>query len=550
LSFVKRLAAIWVGLAFIVGASAMIPVFAQSPERAATATPIKHVVILYGENVSFDHYFGTYPQAANPPDEPYFRAAAGTPAVNNLITAHLLHRNPNFTNALNGPNAAEPFRLDPTEANTADQNHKYTAEQQAYDGGRADLFPKYTGKGTTGGAGAFGTLGQVMGYFDGNTVTALWRYAQQFAMNDNAFSDTYGPSSPGALEAVSGQTNGMEPITVSQSPSSMASPGYYIKDGQDGFTMINDVDPESDSCSSKTDAVFMAGRNIGDLLNDAGITWGGFMGGFDMNVKNANGTTGCLRSTLSPIVAATSLDYIPHHNWFAYYPSTANSTHETPSAVSAIGHSRGPGGKPDPANHEYDLNDFYTAVKAGNFPAVSYLKAPAFQDGHAGYSDPVDEQHAIVRLVNFLESRPEWKETAIILAWDDSDGWYDHASADVTSPSFDAVDQRDGNGICGTGAALPGVNGKPVNGRCGPGTRIPFLVISPWARSNMVSHTRITQASIVRFIEDNWLHGQRLGGGSFDASAGSIMDMFDFRSGGHTPALVLDLRNGNVVRSR
>ncbi len=124
------------------------------------------------------------------------------------------------------------------------------------------------------------------------------------------------------------------------------------------------------------------------------------------------------------------------------------------------------------------------------------------------------------------------------------------AAAKVTSPSFDQADQLDGLGTCGSGAALPGVGGKPVNGRCGPGTRIPFLVISPWAKRNAVSHARISQASVVRFIEDNWLKGQRLGGGSFDASAGSIMDMFDFRSGGRAPRLVLSPRTGMPVAAR
>jgi phospholipase C len=137
----------------------------------------------------------------------------------------------------------------------------------------------------------------------------------------------------------------------------------------------------------------------------------------------------------------------------------------------------------------------------------------------------------------------------VILTWDDSDGWYDHAFAKTTSPSSDGADQLDGNGTCGSGQALPGVGGKPVNGRCGPGTRIPFLVVSPWAKTNHVSHTLITQASVVRFIEDNWLHGQRLGGGSFDASAGSIMDMFDFHMSAAVPVLLLDARTGNPVPS-
>ena len=93
--------------------------------------------------------------------------------------------------------------------------------------------------------------------------------------------------------------------------------------------------------------------------------------------------------------------------------------------------------------------------------------------------------------------------------------------------------------------------GRPVNGRCGPGTRIPFLVVSPWAKANYVSHTEIDQASVVRFIEDNWLGGRRLGEGSFDASAGSIMDMFDFTStGGKTPALMLDPATGEASSGR
>lgn len=76
---------------------------------------------------------------------------------------------------------------------------------------------------------------------------------------------------------------------------------------------------------------------------------------------------------------------------------------------------------------------------------------------------------------------------------------------------------------------LPGPNsgGQGVNGRCGPGVRTPFIVISPWAKPNYVDHTFTDQSSVVRFIEDNWNLG-RIGGGSFDATAGSINGMFDF----------------------
>ena len=136
----------------------------------------------------------------------------------------------------------------------------------------------------------------------------------------------------------------------------------------------------------------------------------------------------------------------------------------------------------------------------------------------------------------------------MIIVWDDSDGWYDHAFARPTSTSFDAeADQLDAPGKCGTGSAGAGVTGRPVNGRCGPGTRLPFLVISPWAKANYVSHKRISLTSVVRFIEDNWLHGARIGGGSFDTSAGSLMDMFDVASHGGNKPLYLDPDTGNPL---
>ncbi|KGV04216.1 phosphoesterase family protein [Burkholderia pseudomallei MSHR4377] len=505
-----------------------------------TATPIKHLVVIYGENVSFDHYFGTYPNAANPPGEPAFSAASGTPSINGL-SGLLLTANPNATNPANGAGASNPFRLDRTQAATADQNHAYTAEEQAYDNGLADLFPKYTGNGSSGGAGAFGTTGQVMGYFDGNTVTALWNYAQRFAMSDNAYTSTYGPSTPGALNVIAGQTDGMQIVKTSKAVSTLAKTSYYINDGQGGLTMINDVDPGYDVCSSTTDQAMMSGKNIGDLLNARNVTWGGFMGGFNLSTTNANGTTGCKRSTIATAVNAATTDYIPHHNWFQYYASTANPQHTRPSSIAAIGSSVQTDGKtPEPANHQYDSDDFFAAVKAGNFPSVSFLKAPAAQDAHAGYSDPLDEQQFVTKVVNFLQQQPDWASTAVIVTYDDSDGWYDHAYTAPTRASFDAVDQLNGNGTCGSGAATTGINGAAVNGRCGPGTRIPFVVVSPWAKQNYVSHTLIDQASVVRFIEDNWLGGQRIGGGSFDATAGDMRDLFDFSGAVNKTPLYLD----------
>ncbi|TMV77676.1 hypothetical protein FGG78_27125, partial [Thioclava sp. BHET1] len=447
--------------------AAAAPTQVSADAAPNTATPIKHLVVIFQENVSFDHYFATYPKATNPEGEPAFHAAADTPkTIDTLEQAGLLSNNPNKANSANGADASEPFRMDRSQAASADQNHGYTAEQAAYDGGKMDLFPAHTGKGSAGGAGSFGTKGQVMGYYDGNTVTALWNYAQTYAMNDNAYTSTFGPSTPGAINLVSGQTNGaILPPGYTLEKDGSYDKGRVVPDGNGGWTMISDLDPTDDVCS-KGKTTLMGGRNIGNLLNDRHVSWGWFEGGFDLAAKNADGTTGCQRSTLSDVTKVRSADYIPHHEPFQYYPSTANPKHIRPSSAEVVGTDHDGG-----ANHQYDTTDFFAALKAGNMPAVSFMKAPAYQDGHAGYSDPLDGQAFITEVTNAVQKSKFWKDTAIIVTYDDSDGWYDHAHA-IVNPSdlkIKGYDVYSGD-ACGTGTPLPGVFGQPAEGRCGDET--------------------------------------------------------------------------------
>src|SRR6266404_5913901 len=145
---------------------------------AEVATPIQHLVVIFQENVSFDHYFATYPVALNPPGEPPFQATPGTPSVNGLGTlidgepdGVLLTANPNAGNPKNAPNAINPFRLDRSQAATCDQDHNYGHEQEAFDQGLMDLFPLSVGVGSCQDPYNWGKgKGLVMGYFDGNTV--------------------------------------------------------------------------------------------------------------------------------------------------------------------------------------------------------------------------------------------------------------------------------------------------------------------------------------------------------------------------------------------
>jgi phospholipase C len=483
----------------------------QDPAQAfSTATPIKHIVVIFQENVSFDHYFGTYPLATNPAGEPAFHARHDTPSVNGLGDQLLNHN----------LNSANPARIDRSQPLTCDQDHVYGAEQKAFDGGLMDKFVQFTDVESCS-APDISLPGLVMDYYDGNTVTAIWNYAQAFAMSDNSFGTTFGPSTPGALNLIAGQTHGAS-----------ASASFNVANG----TVIGDPNPALDDCSSPSaNNITVTGQNIGDMLNAKGVSWGWFQGGFRPTAVNS-GVAVCGAKTAN-IGGALIADYSPHHQPFQYYASTANPHHLAPSSTAAIGTAA------DQANHQYDLQDFWAAANAGNLPAVSFLKAKEAQDGHAGYSDPLDEQQFLVDTINQLQKLPTWSSTAVIIAYDDSDGWYDHVMGPIVSQSADAAnDFLAGAGMCGANST------GLYQDRCGFGPRLPLLVISPWARQNFVDHTVTNQSSILRFIEDNWDTGQ-IGGDSFDAKSNSLSAMFDFshRVEAEERVLILDPTTGEFA---
>src|SRR5262249_26851608 len=119
------------------------------------------------------------------------------------------------------PNASPPQRLDSDATGlaggaggppTRDQDHNHSDEQQPFDGGKKGRFVPKGGAQTTGKT-PFGTECEpktVMDYYDGNTVTALWNYAQHYAMSDNSYGTTFGPSAPGAINLISGDTGGVD----------------------------------------------------------------------------------------------------------------------------------------------------------------------------------------------------------------------------------------------------------------------------------------------------------------------------------------------------
>jgi len=457
---------------------------------ADPTSPIQHVVVIFDENNSFDHYFGTYPVAANPPGDPQFTALPGTPTVNGLTPALIA----------NNTNSTKPFRLARGQQALCDNDNHYTDEQNAYHSGLLDKFPE-----STNGTGC--PAGSNMGYYDGNTVTALWNYAQHYAMSDNFFDTQFGTTVMGHLNLISGQTY----------QTSVASIAGKVANG----SVIANVQAGFDDCGG-TGTVKMTSKNVGDLLTQAGVTWGWFYDSFARIGSNPDGTAIC-----NPL-------YNNHYDPFLYYASTSNPHHLPPSSVDMIGQT-------DQANHQYDLTDFWNAAVYGTLPAVSFLKFSTPNTGHPADSTALAEQRYLVETINALQRLPQWKSMAILITYDDSDGWYDHVMPPIVSQSNDpANDSLAGSsGLCGTPA--PGA----YQDRCGYGTRLPFVVISPFAKQNFVDATLTDTTSILRFIEDNWSLG-RLGGQSFDALAGSIANMFNF-NGPPAPQLFLDPSTGLVV---
>jgi phospholipase C len=624
-----------------------------------TTTKIKHVVIIFQENASFDHYFATYPVARNS-DGTNFVSRDDTPNVNGLtdgndkfpervrIGLHDFNTNmpaPGGSSPVLVPDpngGANPFRMTPAQIVTCSNNHDYMGEQNAADSGFMNQFPQQN---NSNGAGCSNDGTTVMGYFDGNTVTSLWNYAQRFSISDNSWGTTFGPSTPGAINLVSGQTAGaiLHTFSGTKGPTGQLSDQVVTASVPDVFfvgptnpqvqadilsatgqtvtqllqtgTLTTDIDPYLDDCGADkggtkaTTTVEFTGKNAGDLLNEKGVTWGWFAGGFrtaanpnprttDPNnpqegvsngpfdvpvifggAANDGQATGVGTPNFKPALCNAAhvlhpdatvsfdgkaavhpvrTDYNPHHSAFQYYPSTRNPHHLPPTSVANIG-------RTDQANHQYDLLDFFSAVAAHNMPAVSYLKGINRDDGHpGGESDPLAEQRFITQTINILQASPEWPETAVFIAWDDTDGWYDHAMPPIVNasaaPGFDSLSPLNG-GNCGTPKA------GAIQGRCGFGPRLVLNMMSAWSRVNYVDHTLTDQSSLLRFVEDNWdlnyidgpathdpANGLRIPNfvvaperQSFDVVTGSFNSMFDFDDPPNIEKFILHPVTGAVL---
>ena len=292
---------------------------------------------------------------------------------------------------------------------------------------------------------------------------AIWRYAQNYAMNDNSFDSNFGPSSVGAINLVSGQTGGA--VTHFGGGTSASYPAGTVGAG---VTVIGDFDAYLDDCGADaggtntgTTTLEMTSKNVGDLLNAKGVSWGWFQGGFRPTTASVNGSVAqchdgrvpheypSVNPTVvvpnpvppfltgadihTPATSPTNYDYVSHHEPFQFYASTRNPHHLPPSSVAAIG-------QQDQANHQYDTRDFFAALSSGHLPAVSFVKAPRRTTVIRATRIPRWSRYWLTQVINAIQQSKEWDSTAIIIAYDDSDGWYDHVTGPIVSPSQTSAD--------------------------------------------------------------------------------------------------------------
>ncbi|SEB82397.1 alkaline phosphatase family protein [Paenibacillus sp. GP183] len=425
---------------------AMAPV---SADRSVTNSPVKHTVVIFQENRTFDNYWGTYPYA------PGFHAISGTPQD----VVNFKHVSDNVVKDVSGNvynpddngNPVYPWHdTGKAKIQQPDVNHGYADMIAMVDGGKMDKFYTMNSKGTN------PTRGKLsMSYFDYNEIPAYWQYAQHYALADNYFQPVSGPSTPGAFYLIAAQSgNGSDPAN-NNVPSSQITSDPSPKNGPFG----------GDNPKGLT--YNLTYKNIGDELTANNQSWAWYAGGWDAAKANPG----------SP----EALKYSPHHNPFQYFQNYEDGKY---------------------IQNLKDYTHFSQDVANGTLPTVSFIKGGYGDDEHPGLgnqSTPSAEDFT-VKTINQIMNSPYWKDTAIIVTYDEGGGFYDH----VAPP--EAV--------------------KTADGLIGNSTRVPALVISPYSKQNYVSHVQYDHTSILKFLEWNYnlpaLNNR-------DKNANNLLDMFDFK---------------------
>lgn len=425
---------------------------------------IHHVIVIYQENRSFDNYFGTFPGA------------------DNLATEEARKHGFRQYDPI-GKTWVTPFAI--TTPDTADPHHSREILLAKSAGGKMDKFVAAEENNLVlyGSAVPYAhQLGLLtMAYEDCRTIPFLWMYAHRFALYDHIFDAMYGPSTPGNIDLIAAQTGQTQ---WAQHPKQAAKPVA----GAPGEPVLDDLDPAwgpydddrphvhqydqtyatllltllgGKAVLAKVDADAIK-KDIGELakLKQKAVPWAWYQEGFGNGKGNDHPA------------------YIVHHNAPQYF-GYIRLNQPLWKGV-------------------HDLTDFFTVIGKHELPptSVDFIKggyhnpfgwrpadpAPIVQsrfmgdDDHAGYSDSQLSESLVAKVVNAVARSPYWKDSAIIIAWDDPGGFYDH----VPPPKFENC---------------------PDKHPCGDGPRVPLILISPYARSGAIVPNPGDHASFAKFLD-------------------------------------------------
>ena len=418
---------------------------ATAPANPADISRINHVVVLYLENRSFDNLYGEFPGA-----DGLSAVTRATQMDSAGVAYSVLPQAANGGLPLTLANA--PFAIEqyiPAGTATRDLVHRYYQEQAQIDGGRMDKF-----------AAVSDAKGLSMGYYH-TAGLPLAAEARSYTVMDRFFHSAFGGSFLNHMYLIAAAAPpfpGAPASVIAQ----LDATGNLVKDGAvtpDGFAVNTSFTVNAPHPATATVLVpNVTLPTIGDRLTDKAVSWAWYSGGWNK----------ALAGTPDPLFQF-------HHQPFAYFANYADGT-------------------PAKAQHLKDEDDFIAAAKSGNLPAVSFVKPSGMDNEHPGYTDLLTGERHVVDLINAVRNGPNWKDSAIIITYDENGGFWDHVA-------------------------------PPVKDKWGPGTRVPTLVISPYARRGYVDHTPYETVSILGLIEKRWgltpLNAR-------DAGAGDMTTAFDF----------------------
>lgn len=390
---------------------------------------IRHIVVLYLENRGFDNLYGLFPGAdglnaeAPPQTDLAGKPYAVLPPVMNADDKAVDTRFP-----ADLPN--QPFPIDryvPANQKIGDLVHRFYQNQMQINGGRNDRFAAISDAG-----------GLVMGYYDGHALP-LWKYAEKYTLADRFFQGAFGGSFLNHFWLVCACTPHYE-----QAPEEVTAvldaQGQLVRDGAvtpDGYA-VNTLQPATLPIKPDTRSArqlpLQTLPTIGDRLSEKNISWAWYSGGWN-----------------DAVAGHPDKSFQFHHQPLGYFSRYAAGTQER-------------------AAHLKDEADFLRAIDDGQLPAVVFYKPIGELNEHPGYADVMAGEQHIAGLLARIEQSPQWKETVVIVTYDENGGFWDHVA-------------------------------PPVKDRWGPGTRIPTMIISPFARRGYVDHTEYDTTSILKLIE-------------------------------------------------